>query len=426
MMQFELGTIAFDTSFNTGDDSGVGCLGLGLPPSGASTGSSPCSSELEAAMFTRGTSTGHSPSSGTSSLSPASVSPRSDTPVSSVSSSPSGSSSDSEKPPHSYIALISMAILNSKEKKLLLGDIYKYITDSFIYYAKMEDRAWRNSIRHNLSLNECFIKNGRADNGKGSYWSIHPACVEDFRKGDYRRRQARRRAKKGQNQVSQMPAEYRNSLSYVPMSSVPLSSMSSLPLPSVQLPSYQSAYPGYQPYQPYSAMTSLGYPAADFVTSAAMSSAYTRTPYTGMPPVPNQTPLDLSASNNNYSPTNSCAYTEKPREITTQAGYQSQQSQAGPVRSSHQMKERRTTAKPYSQSQNPTLGHSSYYPLTTPTSMMQSYMAPYSQFQQTTMMPAQPYDSYNGLTPFSSVQLQALWESMNTSAQQRYQNQCGQ
>ena len=37
---------------------------------------------------------------------------------------------------------------------------------SYPFYKKTDDRAWRNSIRHNLSLNECFIKNGRADNGR--------------------------------------------------------------------------------------------------------------------------------------------------------------------------------------------------------------------------------------------------------------------
>ncbi|ESP05636.1 hypothetical protein LOTGIDRAFT_69928, partial [Lottia gigantea] len=96
------------------------------------------------------------------------------------------------KPGHSYIALISMAILESTEKKVLLGDIYSYIMTKFPYYNN-QDKAWKNSIRHNLSLNECFIKNGRAENGKGNYWSIHPACLEDFSKGDFRRRQARRR-----------------------------------------------------------------------------------------------------------------------------------------------------------------------------------------------------------------------------------------
>ena len=73
------------------------------------------------------------------------------------------------KPPFSYIAMISKAILESAEGRLLLCDIYSYIRGHYSYYRKSNDssnRAWRNSIRHNLSLNECFIKCGRAENGK--------------------------------------------------------------------------------------------------------------------------------------------------------------------------------------------------------------------------------------------------------------------
>ncbi|NP_001161546.1 forkhead box Q2-like transcription factor [Saccoglossus kowalevskii] len=104
-------------------------------------------------------------------------------------------SNQSSKPTHSYIALISMAILSTSERKMLLSEIYKYIMNNFPYYRNKE-KSWRNSVRHNLSLNECFIKNGRSYNGKGNYWSIHAACEEDFAKGDFRRRRARRRVRK--------------------------------------------------------------------------------------------------------------------------------------------------------------------------------------------------------------------------------------
>ena len=72
---------------------------------------------------------------------------------------------DKDKPSHSYVALITQAILSTIDKKMVLGDIYQYIMDNFSYYNNQQ-RAWRNSIRHNLSLNECFIKAGKADNGK--------------------------------------------------------------------------------------------------------------------------------------------------------------------------------------------------------------------------------------------------------------------
>lgn len=99
------------------------------------------------------------------------------------------------KPQHSYIGLIAMAILSSPDTKLVLSDIYQYILDNYPYF-RTRGPGWRNSIRHNLSLNDCFIKAGRSANGKGHYWAIHPANVEDFKKGDFRRRKAQRKVRK--------------------------------------------------------------------------------------------------------------------------------------------------------------------------------------------------------------------------------------
>lgn len=99
------------------------------------------------------------------------------------------------KPQHSYIGLIAMAILSSGDMKLVLSDIYQYILDHYPYF-RSRGPGWRNSIRHNLSLNDCFIKSGRSANGKGHYWAIHPANMEDFRKGDFRRRKAQRKVRK--------------------------------------------------------------------------------------------------------------------------------------------------------------------------------------------------------------------------------------
>ena len=102
---------------------------------------------------------------------------------------------DEPKPQHSYIGLIAMAILSNPEKKLVLADIYQYVLDNFPYF-RHRGQGWRNSIRHNLSLNDFFLKAGRAANGKGHYWAIHPACVDDFQKGDFRRRRAQRKVRK--------------------------------------------------------------------------------------------------------------------------------------------------------------------------------------------------------------------------------------
>ncbi len=99
------------------------------------------------------------------------------------------------KPSHSYIGLIAMAILSSKDKKMVLSDIYQWILDNYAYF-RTRGPGWRNSIRHNLSLNDCFIKSGRSANGKGHYWAVHPANVDDFSKGDFRRRRAQRKVRK--------------------------------------------------------------------------------------------------------------------------------------------------------------------------------------------------------------------------------------
>ncbi|ESO08208.1 hypothetical protein HELRODRAFT_146879, partial [Helobdella robusta] len=93
------------------------------------------------------------------------------------------------KPSHSYIGLIATAILQSTDKKLVLGEIYQWVLERYPYF-RTRGSGWRNSVRHNLSLNDCFIKVGRCNSGKGHYWAVHPANVEDFLMGDFRRKKA--------------------------------------------------------------------------------------------------------------------------------------------------------------------------------------------------------------------------------------------
>ncbi|XP_018799980.1 PREDICTED: fork head domain-containing protein FD4-like [Bactrocera latifrons] len=97
-----------------------------------------------------------------------------------------------QKPPYSYISLTAMAIWNSPEKMLPLSDIYKFIIDRFPYYRKNTQR-WQNSLRHNLSFNDCFIKVPRRPErpGKGAYWALHPQAIDMFENGSLLRRRKR-------------------------------------------------------------------------------------------------------------------------------------------------------------------------------------------------------------------------------------------
>lgn len=75
---------------------------------------------------------------------------------------------------------------------MTLNEVYGFIMERFPYFKENQQR-WQNSIRHNLSLNDCFIKIPRAPGrpGKGNYWALHPACGDMFSNGSFLRRAKR-------------------------------------------------------------------------------------------------------------------------------------------------------------------------------------------------------------------------------------------
>ena len=96
----------------------------------------------------------------------------------------------------SYTAMIAQAILKKETSKSTLSDIYEYMEK---YFPSLEKRGtgWRNCVRHTLSLNDCFIKLHRPENGRSCNWAIHPTYHESFSKGDYRKRRALRKRPRG-------------------------------------------------------------------------------------------------------------------------------------------------------------------------------------------------------------------------------------
>ncbi|XP_039940818.1 forkhead box protein E3-like [Hirundo rustica] len=96
-----------------------------------------------------------------------------------------------QRPPYSYVALITMAIRASPEQRLPLSSIYAYIAERFPFY-RDRSRHWQNSVRHNLSLNPCFRRLPR-HYGRAGDWELHPAFHNMFPEGNYllRRRHCR-------------------------------------------------------------------------------------------------------------------------------------------------------------------------------------------------------------------------------------------
>ncbi|XP_066151799.1 uncharacterized protein [Euwallacea fornicatus] len=91
-----------------------------------------------------------------------------------------------KKPPFSYATLICMA-MGKNGNRMTLNAIYHWIRENFLYYRKAHP-SWQNSIRHNLSLNKCFMKQARSKDepGKGGFWKLDLERLEESRRSKRR------------------------------------------------------------------------------------------------------------------------------------------------------------------------------------------------------------------------------------------------
>ncbi|XP_009878679.1 PREDICTED: forkhead box protein N4 [Charadrius vociferus] len=82
------------------------------------------------------------------------------------------------KPIYSYSCLIAMALKNSKTGSLPVSEMIS-LTSSCIFQTAPD--GWKNSVRHNLSLNKCFEKVENKMSGtsrKGCLWALNPAKID--------------------------------------------------------------------------------------------------------------------------------------------------------------------------------------------------------------------------------------------------------
>lgn len=101
-----------------------------------------------------------------------------------------------------YVALIANVILSSPAKKLNLSSIYRALEESFPQVGS-HGPGWRNSVRHNLSVNDCFVKLSRCEDGRGHYWGTHHAHLGHLELGNIKRSRRARGRRERSHHVAQ-------------------------------------------------------------------------------------------------------------------------------------------------------------------------------------------------------------------------------
>eukprot|EP00118_Oscarella_pearsei_P003573 m.14897 g.14897 ORF g.14897 m.14897 type:complete len:566 (+) comp26034_c0_seq1:188-1885(+) len=90
----------------------------------------------------------------------------------------------------SYADLITQAITSSPDQRMTLSQIYDWMVKNIDYFKDKGDSSssagWKNSIRHNLSLHQQFMRIPNEGPGKSSWWVIN----RDAKPGKSTRRRA--------------------------------------------------------------------------------------------------------------------------------------------------------------------------------------------------------------------------------------------
>ena len=96
----------------------------------------------------------------------------------------------------SYTEMIATILLSDASTAKALQDIYMLMERKYPFL-EQRGHSWKNSVRHTLSFNECFLKIPREDSGQRCNWTIHPKYMRRFLLGNFKTSRVLSRRRKG-------------------------------------------------------------------------------------------------------------------------------------------------------------------------------------------------------------------------------------